>query len=60
MIKFNKGENVGVIEKPQKTYRQMLCNDLRTNKYAYLMILPVLVFYFVFHYIPMFGVVIAF
>jgi putative aldouronate transport system permease protein len=34
--------------------------DFYKNKSLYLMVAPVLVFYFIFHYIPMFGVIIAF
>lgn len=34
--------------------------DLHSNKYVYLMLVPVLIFYVVFRYVPMFGVVMAF
>jgi putative aldouronate transport system permease protein len=34
--------------------------DFYKNKSLYLMVVPVIVFYIVFHYIPMFGVIIAF
>lgn len=34
--------------------------DFATNKYLYLMIVPVLVYYAVFHYAPMYGALIAF
>jgi len=34
--------------------------DLARNKYLYLMMLPVLVYYITFHYAPMYGAVIAF
>ena len=34
--------------------------DLRRNKIIYLMFLPVIVYYVIFHYLPMFGVVMAF
>jgi len=34
--------------------------DLRRNKHIYLMLLPVVVYYLVFHYGPMYGAVIAF
>ncbi len=34
--------------------------DLRKNYILYLMVLPVVIFYIVFHYVPMYGVIIAF
>lgn len=34
--------------------------DLRLNKYLYLLILPVIAYYIIFYYVPMYGVVIAF
>lgn len=44
----------GVIEMQQFT------KVLNRDKYLLLLILPVLLYYFVFHYIPMYGVIIAF
>lgn len=40
--------------------RLRLAADLARNRYAYLMVLPVLAYYLLFHYLPMYGVVIAF
>ncbi len=37
-----------------------MLRDLRLNKYLYIMILPVIAFYLVFCYAPMYGVIIAF
>lgn len=37
-----------------------LLNDIRKNKLLYVMLLPVLAFYVVFHYFPMYGAIIAF
>ncbi|MCA0753566.1 ABC transporter permease subunit [Paenibacillus sp. N4] len=37
-----------------------LGKDLIRNKWLYLMILPVLVYYVMFHYVPMYGAIIAF
>ncbi|MFC5648746.1 hypothetical protein ACFPYJ_06315 [Paenibacillus solisilvae] len=34
--------------------------DFKLHKYLYLMALPMIVFYIVFHYTPMYGAVIAF
>ncbi|MGN0907802.1 MAG: ABC transporter permease [Bullifex sp.] len=48
-----------MVKKEQKTRLELKKNIVR-NKYIYLMILPVLVWYIIFHYIPMLGSVIAF
>ena len=40
--------------------KHSLMRDLKRNKYIYLMILPVVVWYFLFCYLPMYGLVIAF
>ncbi|MDF2921418.1 MAG: carbohydrate transporter rane protein 1, family [Paenibacillaceae bacterium] len=37
-----------------------LARDYRKHKYLYLMILPVVVYYILFHYTPMYGAIIAF
>lgn len=42
------------------TFGRELKADLRRNYVLYLMVLPVVVFYIVFHYVPMYGVIIAF
>lgn len=39
---------------------QTISRDLRRNKHVYLMLLPVLLYYLIFHYGPMYGAVIAF
>jgi putative aldouronate transport system permease protein len=44
----------------QSGYGGMLKKDLYKNKYIYLMALPVVVYYILFHYIPMYGVIISF
>jgi putative aldouronate transport system permease protein len=38
----------------------IVIKDFVANRHAYLMVLPVLAFYFVFHYMPMYGAIIAF
>ncbi|MFD2614421.1 ABC transporter permease [Paenibacillus gansuensis] len=40
--------------------RRTVVKDLRRNKYIYLMALPVVAYYLVFHYGPMYGLLIAF
>ncbi|WP_020616383.1 ABC transporter permease [Paenibacillus daejeonensis] len=37
-----------------------LLKDYRKHKYLYFMILPVVLYYFIFHYVPMYGALIAF
>lgn len=42
------------------SFWKRLGRDLRMNKYIYIMVLPVVVYYLIFHYGPMYGVIIAF
>ncbi len=42
------------------TSRNRIKKDFRANKYLYLMMLPVLAYYLIFHYGPMYGALIAF
>lgn len=44
----------------KKTFWTRVKNDIKKNKTAYLMVLPVLLFYILFHYKPMYGTLIAF
>ncbi len=44
----------------RKSFAGRLWDDLKRNKYCYLMILPVMLFYIIFMYIPMYGAIIAF
>lgn len=37
-----------------------IANDLKRNKYVYLLALPVILYYAVFHYGPMYGLLMAF
>ncbi len=43
-----------------KTSLSDIITDIKFNKYAYMLFIPVLLYYVVFHYIPMFGVILAF
>ena len=45
---------------PKKTFLMRARQDLHINRYAYLMVLPVVAYYLIFHYFPMYGAVIAF
>jgi putative aldouronate transport system permease protein len=40
--------------------RNVIVRDLLKNKYIYLMALPMLAYYIIFHYVPMYGAIIAF
>lgn len=42
------------------SFRQRLCKDLKSNYSAYLIILPAVLFYLLFCYKPMYGIIIAF
>ncbi len=44
----------------QSPRMQKIIRDIRMNKLLYLLILPPVIYVFVFHYIPMYGVVMAF
>lgn len=45
---------------PKKSVWAKIAKEFRTNKYNYLLLLPTLVYYIVFHYWPMYGAQIAF
>ncbi len=49
-----------IIEYKKMSLWQTLKKDIIRNKYAYLMILPVIAYYLIFQYGPMYGVIIAF
>ncbi|MBP1991970.1 ABC transporter permease [Paenibacillus eucommiae] len=44
----------------RRTFFTELMRDLKINRYIYLMVLPAVIYYAVFHYFPMYGVQIAF
>ena len=44
----------------KKTPLTIFTRDMRRNKHVYLIILPVVIYYFIFHYLPMYGALIAF
>ena len=51
----------GVPASPKRGgFRQRVRVDFQRNKSLYLMVLPVLAFYIIFHYAPMYGAIIAF
>ena len=52
-----RGSRIPLIRSPRM---QKVIRDIRMNKLLYLLILPPVLYVFVFHYIPMYGVVMAF
>jgi putative aldouronate transport system permease protein len=48
------------INKKEDTFIKRVVKDFKANKSLYIMVIPVLVFYILFHYKPMYGVIIAF
>ena len=48
------------VKKKKAGFGQEVIRDFKRNKYVYLMLLPVLAYYIVFHYVPMYGAQIAF
>lgn len=44
----------------KKRYLEILIKKFKKEKFLYIMVLPTLIYFFIFHYIPMYGVVIAF
>ena len=53
------GTKISVKVKSVKPMRK-LTRDLQMNKHIYLMLLPVVAYFVIFHYVPMYGVIIAF
>jgi putative aldouronate transport system permease protein len=45
---------------PRASFRERLLKDVVRNKYVYLMLVPVVAYYLVFHYGPMYGALMAF
>lgn len=44
----------------KKTFRSRLVRDFKINKYKYLLVLPVIIYFILFHYKAMYGIIIAF
>lgn len=51
---------MGVTEVPRRGYFAFLKRQFQLNKYVYLMLLPVMLYFMIFHYLPMAGIVLAF
>lgn len=52
--------NPPLVNSKKEGYWKRLGKDLKRNKFVYLMLLPVVLYYLIFHYGPMYGVQIAF
>lgn len=48
------------ISRSNKRFTTLFIRDVRKNKYIYIMAVPVLLYYLLFHYLPMYGAIIAF
>lgn len=59
MSKFQKEKSTSQICN-KSSFGSRLAIDLRRNRRLYVMMIPVILFYLLFHYVPMFGAVIAF
>jgi putative aldouronate transport system permease protein len=60
-FKLLKAERSIVANKQKKnTFSKKIVKDFKVNKSLYLMILPILLYYILFHYKPMYGIIIAF
>ncbi|GIN71221.1 sugar ABC transporter permease [Bacillus sp. J14TS2] len=55
-----KGKKASEILFKKERFGRRLVKDLKRNKYIYIMVLPVVIYYLIFHYGPMYGVQIAF
>lgn len=54
------GTQLNSATKERTNFINVLLKDLVRNKYIYLMLLPVVAYYIIFHYAPMYGAVISF
>ena len=48
------------ISNKENAWRKMVKKDFNVNKSLYIMALPIILFYLMFHYVPMYGAIIAF
>jgi len=48
------------ISRSNKRFTTLFVRDVRKNKYIYIMAVPVFLYYLLFHYLPMYGAIIAF
>lgn len=53
-------KSVNTLKRRKGSWRKSLYADLVRNKYVYLMVVPILAYYIVFKYAPMFGLAMAF
>lgn len=53
-------KKTAVLASPKKTFWQRLMKDLKWNWIIYIMVIPVIVYYIIFNYIPIYGILLAF
>lgn len=51
---------LSAVRVPAESKKSIIKRDLVRNRYIYLMLVPVLIYYAIFHYGPMYGLLIAF
>jgi putative aldouronate transport system permease protein len=59
-VKYTLGRRAGAAPAGTRSFTATLARDVRRDTYLYLMLLPGILFFLVFNYVPMYGVVIAF
>lgn len=52
--------NAGITGNQKQSRWSILKKDIIKNRYIYIMAIPVLLYYIIFHYVPMYGVIIGF
>jgi len=60
MLNVSKKNNTETFTTKASNFLSLVRKDFKRNKGLYLMILPVLAYYIIFHYTPMYGLIIAF
>lgn len=60
MTKTREAAAISLKKHPNTGLFQAVLKDLKSNKNIYIMLVPVLLFYLIFHYKPMYGAIIAF
>ncbi len=60
MSSLHRKTEIPALLAPEQTFSQKMIRDFQRNKGLYLMVLPVILYYLIFHYRPMYGAMIAF
>lgn len=60
MSDLDRSSMLSAVRVPAESKKSIIKRDLVRNRYIYLMLVPVLIYYAIFHYGPMYGLLIAF